>query len=114
MDVPVWDIAAEFGDTDLLVRTFEQGRSLARTLGPRRVALMRGHGSVVAGRSLQEVVMTCVYMEVNARLQLQAEVLGKVRYLSAEEARLYDETMLSSVVAERVWSAWVARAGFGR
>ena len=31
--VPVWDIREEFGDTDLLVRNLEQGRSLARTLG---------------------------------------------------------------------------------
>src|SRR5687767_13808744 len=32
-EIPVWDIADEFGDTDMLVRTMEQGRSLARALG---------------------------------------------------------------------------------
>jgi ribulose-5-phosphate 4-epimerase/fuculose-1-phosphate aldolase len=32
--VPVWDIADEFGDsTDMLVRTMEQGRSVARVVG---------------------------------------------------------------------------------
>src|ERR1051326_8363010 len=47
-EAPVWNIADEFGaDTDLLVINMEQGRSLARTLGQRRLALMRGHGSVV-------------------------------------------------------------------
>ncbi|HEX7785703.1 MAG TPA: class II aldolase/adducin family protein, partial [Methylomirabilota bacterium] len=51
--VPVFDIrAATGGDTDMLVRTPALGRALARTLGPRPVALMRGHGAVVVGPSL--------------------------------------------------------------
>jgi len=37
-DVPVWDIRDDFGDTNLLVREWAQGQSLARTLGDRRVA----------------------------------------------------------------------------
>ena len=69
----------EFGDTDMLVRTVEQGRSLARALGARRVVLMRGHGSAVAGGNLREIVMTCVYMEQNARLQAQAMALGETQ-----------------------------------
>src|SRR5262245_12202096 len=31
--VPVWDIADRFGDTDLLVRNMDHGRDLARALG---------------------------------------------------------------------------------
>src|SRR5207237_8915737 len=58
--IPVWDVAAEFGDTNLLVRSSEQADSLARMLGQRRVVLMRGHGCAVAGASLQEVVFTCL------------------------------------------------------
>src|SRR5215207_2368579 len=62
-DIPVWDIADEFGDTDMLVRTMEQGRSLARALGDRRVALMRGHGSVVAAPNVRALTSMCVYLE---------------------------------------------------
>src|SRR6266702_2978845 len=40
--VPVWDIAANFGDTDLLVSNAAHGRDLARWLGPNNVVLMRG------------------------------------------------------------------------
>lgn len=65
--VPVWDIRPVEGDTDMLVRTMVAGRSLAATLGSARVALMRGHGSVVAGSDLHEIVMTAIYMEQNAR-----------------------------------------------
>ena len=108
-EVPVWDIADEFGTTDMLVRTMDQGRSLARTLGPGRVALMRGHGSVVAGRTVREVVMTCVYMEQNARLQLQAAALGKVRFLSDGEIRQTGEMLLGSLASTREWEKWEAR-----
>ena len=112
VDVPKWDIADEFGDTNLLVQTMEQGRSLARALGSRRVVLMRGHGSAVAGRALREVVVAGVYMEQNARMQLQAMALGDVRYLSAAEADLMGEMLASPLAGDRAWHAWSTRAGF--
>ena len=59
----------------------EQGRDLARCLGGRRVSLMRGHGSVVVGQSLREVVFTSVYMELNASILMRALSMGEVSYL---------------------------------
>ena len=50
-NVPVWDIADKFGDTNLLVTNMEQGRDLAKMHGPANVALMRGHGFAVARRA---------------------------------------------------------------
>src|SRR5215831_17652688 len=41
-NVPVWDIADKFGDTNLLVTNMEQGRDLAKCLADNNVALMRG------------------------------------------------------------------------
>jgi HCOMODA/2-hydroxy-3-carboxy-muconic semialdehyde decarboxylase len=109
--VPKWDIADEFGDTDMLVRTVEQGRSLARALGTRRVVLMRGHGSAVAGGNLREVVMACVYMEQNARLQAQAMALGDVCYLSAGEIDRFGPMLAEPLGSERAWHVWRERAG---
>jgi HCOMODA/2-hydroxy-3-carboxy-muconic semialdehyde decarboxylase len=111
-EIPVWDIADDFGETDMLVRTMDQGRSLARTLGPRRTALMRGHGSVVVGQSLRAVVTTCVYLEQNARLQLQAMALGEVRYLSSAEVQQASDMLLGSLAGDRSWHTLKARAGF--
>jgi HCOMODA/2-hydroxy-3-carboxy-muconic semialdehyde decarboxylase len=109
-NVPTWDIAAEFGDTDLLVRTSEQGQSLARTLGSRRVALMRGHGSVVAGGSLREVVTCCVYLEHNARLLLQTLSLGRpITFLSDAETDKAAHMLSNSLAADRAWTTWAAR-----
>lgn len=108
--VPIWDIADEFGETDLLVRTMAQGRSLARALGGGSVVLMRGHGSVVASSDLQHVVFASVYTERNAALQAQALALGQVRYLSAEEARLAAATHAPGTrPVGRAWDCWKER-----
>ncbi len=114
IDPPVWDIGEAFGDTDMLVRTQEQGQSLAQTLSSGRVALMRGHGGVVAGGSLREVVMACVYLEHNARLQMQAMTMGDVRYLSSGEVERAGRMLLDPLVSTRAWHAWSQRSGIGQ
>ena len=48
--VPFWDSRDEFGDTCLLVLKPEEGRSLAKALGPHWLVLMRRHGVTVAGQ----------------------------------------------------------------
>jgi ribulose-5-phosphate 4-epimerase/fuculose-1-phosphate aldolase len=108
-ELPVWDIAAEFGETDMLVRNIEQGRSLAQALGGRRVALMRGHGSVIAGPDVRVVTSTGVYLEQNARLLLQALALGEVRYLSEGEVERAGASSGSSLGLERAWTTWCRR-----
>jgi ribulose-5-phosphate 4-epimerase/fuculose-1-phosphate aldolase len=84
-EVPVWDIADRFGDTNLLVANMAQGRDLARGLGGHNVVLMRGHGFAAAARSLIEVVRMSVYTPRNARALLAALALGEVKPLSRGE-----------------------------
>lgn len=113
-DVPVWEPSDEFGDTDMLVRDLDQGRSLARRLGSARVALMRGHGAVVTGATIRETVIRSVYMLRNAELQLAAESLapGKVRYLSEGETERTKDWAQASLSQDRAWGTFAARAGF--
>ena len=110
-DIPVWDIRDNFGDTNLLVTTNDQGRDLAAALGPRRVALMRGHGCVVAGGSLKEAVMASIYLQVNARLLLESLKLGEVEYLSPGEIAVMAEGQLGVRTMGRAWEYWATRAG---
>lgn len=109
--VPVWDIGrAAGGATDMLVRTPALGHALARALGARPVVLMRGHGAVVVGTSLPQVVFRSVYTEVNARLQAQAIALGggNVTYLSPEEAAKAEGSIASTL--GRPWELWKRKA----
>ena len=101
--VPVWDIRS-MGVTDLLVRDARLGRSLAQTLGAKPAALMRVHGAVVVASSIPSVVGRSVYLDLNARAQMQAIVLGgKLRYVEADEARL--RTVDANEYA-RAWDLW--------
>ncbi|HWF37487.1 MAG TPA: class II aldolase/adducin family protein [Candidatus Acidoferrales bacterium] len=111
-EVHTWDIRDEFGETNLLVTTNEMGDSLAGFLANRSAALMRGHGSVVVGRSIPEMVFIAYYLQINAEVLIHAEKLGKIEYLSPQEVKLSAELNLSPLAQERVWEDWVMQAGF--
>jgi ribulose-5-phosphate 4-epimerase/fuculose-1-phosphate aldolase len=111
-EVPLWDSRATFGDTNLLVTNMEMARDLAGALGRRSVALMRGHGCVVAGRSLREVVFNSVYLELNAQLQLKASPLGAITFLTDGEVAAVLRTR-GSFTYERAWEYWCQRARRG-
>jgi len=109
-DIPTWDSRTRFGDTNLLVTNMEMARDLVTTLGSRPVALMRGHGCVIAGGSLREVVFNAVYLELNADLQMKAHALGSITFLSDGEVQAILSTR-ASFTYERAWERWCRRAG---
>ncbi|SNT38251.1 HCOMODA/2-hydroxy-3-carboxy-muconic semialdehyde decarboxylase [Noviherbaspirillum humi] len=89
LGVPNWEIREAREGSDMLVRDNYLGASLARRLGNHPAALMRGHGAVVVGESLQIAVGRSVYLEQNARMQFQAELLagpgGKITFMDEKE-----------------------------
>lgn len=109
-DIPTWDSQTKFGDTNLLVSNLAMARDLAAALGNRPVALMRGHGAVVAGGSLREVVFNSIYLELNADLQMKSHALGEITFLSEGEVRACLSTR-ASYTFERAWERWCRRAG---
>jgi HCOMODA/2-hydroxy-3-carboxy-muconic semialdehyde decarboxylase len=109
-DIPLWDSRTVFGDTNLLVTNMEMARDLTAALGNRPVALMRGHGCVIAGKSLREVVFNAVYLELNANLQMKAHGLGPITFLSDGEVQAILRTR-ASFTYERAWERWCRRAG---
>jgi len=108
--VPNFEIRDAEKGTDLLVKTPYLGQALARTLGRSPAALMRGHGSVTVGESLPRAVGRSIYLEMSARMQLQAIAIagtgGKITYLDEQEVR-------ASVPGQdysRAWPMWRAHA----
>jgi HCOMODA/2-hydroxy-3-carboxy-muconic semialdehyde decarboxylase len=112
-NVPVWDIADNFGDTNLLVTNVEQAQDLARCLGAGNVALMRGHGFAAAARSLIEVVRMSVFLPRNARALMRAKQLGgQIKYLSQGEIDARNRGYGPySVETWRAWEYWANKAG---
>jgi HCOMODA/2-hydroxy-3-carboxy-muconic semialdehyde decarboxylase len=108
--VPNFEIRDAQKGSDLLVKTPYLGEALARSLGKSPAALMRGHGSVTVGESLPRAVGRSIYLELSARMQLQAISIagpgGKIVYLDDSEVR-------ASVPAQdygRAWPMWRAKA----
>lgn len=102
--VPVFEISDVAGVTDMLIRNRTLGYALASCLNDRPAALMRGHGCVVVGNSLPQVVYRAVYLEINARLQSEAMKLGDIRFLTDEEAAL--AAALNDKHLSRPWHLW--------
>ena len=101
-----FDVAEHAGDgTDLLIRTADLGRALARHLGDCAIVLMRGHGFTAVGAALPEAVFRAVYTMLNCRLQLDALRLGEPRYLSEAEAAACETSTRGQ--ADRAWDLWV-------
>jgi HCOMODA/2-hydroxy-3-carboxy-muconic semialdehyde decarboxylase len=108
--LPNFEIRDVQKGTDLLVKTPPLGKALAKTLGAKPAALMRGHGAVVVGENLPRAVGRSVYLELSARMQMQALVLagekGSITYLDDAEVQ-------ASVPVQdynRAWPMWRERA----
>ena len=108
--VPVFDIREKFGATDMLVRDFAKGVALAEALGDKDIALMRAHGSVACGLTLQTAVFRAVYTEVSARIQHWTAAPGggaPIAALEEEEGRLAD--VPNQMAGRRAWDLWRAQ-----
>jgi ribulose-5-phosphate 4-epimerase/fuculose-1-phosphate aldolase len=70
------DALPVYADTINLIRSPELGLGVARALGPHRAVLLRSHGVVMAGASVQEAIVLCIMLEEAARIQLLAEAAG--------------------------------------
>src|SRR5215472_3836181 len=109
--VPVFEIRETGGPaTDMLIRDPELGAALARKIGASAVVLMRGHGNVVVGASVEQVVFRAIYTEINAKLQAEAMRLGEgeVNFLNTEEAA--KATTTNNAVLGRPWELWKRQA----
>ena len=105
--VPVFDIRKKFGVTDMLVSNGEKGVALAQVMGRKDVVLMRAHGSVACGPTLQTAVFRAVYTEVNARIQHWTAALkggAPIAALDVEEGRLAD--VVNQTAGIRAWDLW--------
>ena len=108
--IPVWDIRDRFGDTNMLVSNVEQGRDLAACLANNVVVLMRGHGCTVTAPTIAEAVLTSVYLQVNAQLQMDAMRLGDVTYLTSGEIEANSQINQPKSGSARAWEYYKARA----
>ena len=59
-----------------LITTWEDGKAVADCLGDRTAALLRGHGVVVVGATIDHSVSNTIYLERAAIMQIVASIVG--------------------------------------
>ena len=112
--VPMYEIRKVGGHQGMLVNDMRTATALAETLGDKTVALMRGHGYVTVGPDVPEAVSRSIFLDVNARVQLQAIGLGgTVNFLtSADVGQGGGQTAQPNqqTAYPRSWPFWKERA----
>jgi ribulose-5-phosphate 4-epimerase/fuculose-1-phosphate aldolase len=72
-----------------MVRDLPQGRRIAECLAGNRAIILRNHGLITVGRSVEEAAWWFITMDRSARIQLLAEAAnGEPRLMTHEEASL--------------------------
>ncbi|EAS50394.1 possible aldolase [Aurantimonas manganoxydans SI85-9A1] len=106
-----WSSRTDFGATNLLVASPEEGLSLGRAMGADFAVLLANHGGVVAGRTLKEAVFRTIQLCRNAELQIASLQIGDIDPLTDREIELAGEFNLRAPVLDRAWDYWSRRAG---
>ncbi len=86
---PVLMLGAHIGDIPQFekpepVESALDGLALAEALGDAKAVLMRSHGAVTVGESVEEVCALAVMLEESARAQFQAAQLGDVKAIDTK------------------------------
>ena len=79
IDLPI------FSETTDLIITQARGQAVARCLGERPALILRNHGIVTAGRSIEEAVWIALKLEKACRVQMLAEAAGGPKLVAEGE-----------------------------
>ena len=79
---------ALFDDYTGVVLSTEEGKRIANTLGERKAIILRNHGLLSVGHSVDEAAWWFITMERSCQAQLMAEAAGKPLLINPDTARL--------------------------
>jgi len=74
-----------------VVNDTSEGDRIAACLGPRKAAILRNHGLLTAGQTVDEAVWWFITMDRSCHAQLLAEAAGKTIHISHDVAALSRE-----------------------
>jgi ribulose-5-phosphate 4-epimerase/fuculose-1-phosphate aldolase len=104
-----------------LVRTVEQGKALSKIMSDRPAIFMRGHGIVVVGRDIEQMLYSALVLEDEARKSVEAAALGPFHCLTHDECEAFDGRGALPDRSQRAWkyysqleSRWDKNPGTGR
>ena len=113
---PVGVTGAPFGEEvpvhsdPTLIQRPEQGRAVAHTLGDRVAVILRGHGAVIVGSSIEEAFAASVMLEDNALRQFEAMQIGTPAVLRGQELADAVRQMWQPKVVAKMWGFYCMKA----
>ncbi len=73
----------------LTLNTKDQVHAMQKVMGASDVCILRGHGLIVAGSSVEQATITAIKVDTLARMNLQAASLGKVPAIPDEDIEAF-------------------------
>ncbi len=88
----------------ILIKRPEHGAGMARTLGDRAAVILRGHGAVIIGRSLEEAFAASVMLEDNALRPFREMQIDTPQEIDGEELVDNVRPMWQPQVVDKMWT----------
>lgn len=87
-----------------LVDTFDMGYRIADAMGSHNVIVLKGHGNLVTGGSIQEACVSAIWAEKSALLQYQSMTIGKPQWYPKKEISKIKEQVAAGKAYDRAWN----------
>jgi L-fuculose-phosphate aldolase len=87
-----------------LVDNFDMGYRIVQAMGSSNIIVLRGHGNIVAGKTIEESCISALWTEKAAQLQYRAMLVGKPKAYSANEIAQVQKQVSGGKAFERAWN----------
>jgi ribulose-5-phosphate 4-epimerase/fuculose-1-phosphate aldolase len=113
---PAYIMGAPFGDSvpvcddGTLIQRPEQGVYLARALGDNLAVILKGHGAVIVGESIEAAFVASILLEENATRLYQASLLGEPNVFEGDALRELKRQTWQPKVISKIWNYHILKA----
>ncbi|HSX78252.1 MAG TPA: class II aldolase/adducin family protein [Candidatus Saccharimonadia bacterium] len=98
-----------FTQTSDLIVTPALGQAVAAALGASRALLLKNHGIVVVGTSVEEACVSAILLEKAAHMQLLARQYGAIEWTSDAEALQKQARMYHPEAFQQMWAYFLRK-----
>ncbi|OFW00729.1 MAG: hypothetical protein A3G20_02800 [Acidobacteria bacterium RIFCSPLOWO2_12_FULL_59_11] len=112
---PVGVMGAPFGESvpmcqdATLIQRPEQGDEVGRALGNSLAVILRGHGAVIVGTTIEEAFVASVLLEDNALRQYRASLIGTPYALEGAELAEAARQIWNPKVISKIWNYYLMK-----
>ena len=97
------EAGAPLFDSAVLINTQARGAALAEKLGDAGAVVLRQHGTVTVGATVESSVVRMITLDHNAKMQARAMQLGTPKYLGGEELAVLVKENMSPKIIRKFW-----------